>query len=81
MQENDVCSIHLPFNLDLTLSAVSRISLVSPERSRQIEMILLRMAQGGQLRGRVSENQLIELLDQVRSLSFVSSYYSKSGFF
>ncbi|KAJ3728626.1 PDCD5-related protein, partial [Lentinula raphanica] len=46
---------------------LSRISLVSPERSRQIEMILLRMAQSGQLRGRVSENQLIELLDQMES--------------
>lgn len=33
---------------------VSRIALVSPERSRQIETILLRMAQSGQLRGRVS---------------------------
>ncbi|KAL0580437.1 hypothetical protein V5O48_001590 [Marasmius crinis-equi] len=44
---------------------LSRISLVSPERSRQIEGILLRMAQSGQLRGRVSENQLIELLEQM----------------
>lgn len=35
---------------------VSRIALVSPERSRQIESILLRMAQSGQLRGRVSEH-------------------------
>ncbi|EIM90284.1 DNA-binding TFAR19-like protein [Stereum hirsutum FP-91666 SS1] len=43
---------------------LSRISLVSPERSRQIEGILLRMAQSGQLRGRVSENQLIDLLEQ-----------------
>lgn len=33
---------------------VSRISLVSPQRSQQIESILLRMAQSGQLRGRVS---------------------------
>lgn len=33
---------------------VSRIALVSPERSRQIETILLRMAQSGQIRGRVS---------------------------
>ncbi|KAF9068735.1 PDCD5-related protein [Rhodocollybia butyracea] len=46
---------------------LSRISLVSPERSRQIEMILVRMAQGGQLKGRVSENQLIELLDQMEN--------------
>ncbi|KAI0792833.1 DNA-binding TFAR19-related protein [Abortiporus biennis] len=44
---------------------LSRIALVSPDRARQIEAILLRMAQTGQLRGRVSENQLIELLEQI----------------
>lgn len=44
---------------------VSRIALVSPERSRQIESIIVRMAQSGQLRGKVSEEQLIELLEQV----------------
>ncbi|CAA7271809.1 unnamed protein product [Cyclocybe aegerita] len=46
---------------------LSRIALVSPERSKQIEMILLRMAQSGQLRGRVSEEQLIDLLDQMEA--------------
>ena len=44
---------------------VSRIALVSPDRSKQIETILLRMAQSGQLRNRVSEEQLIDLLNQV----------------
>ncbi|KAI0692994.1 hypothetical protein C8T65DRAFT_586147 [Cerioporus squamosus] len=44
---------------------LARIALVSPDRARQIEAILLRMAQSGQLRGRVSEEQLIELLDQI----------------
>ncbi|KAG9318190.1 PDCD5-related protein [Chiua virens] len=44
---------------------LSRIALVSPERSRQIEGILVRMAQSGQLRGKVSEEQLIELLEQM----------------
>ncbi|KAG7452799.1 uncharacterized protein BT62DRAFT_27018 [Guyanagaster necrorhizus] len=44
---------------------LSRIALVSPERSQQIEGILFRMVKSGQLKGRVSENQLIELLDQV----------------
>lgn len=48
-----------------TTRPVSRIGLVSPERSRQIESILVRMAQTGQLRGKVSETQLIELLEQV----------------
>lgn len=52
-------------SLNRTLDCpVSRIALVSPERSKQIETILIRMAQSGQLRGRVSEAQLIDLLDQ-----------------
>jgi DNA-binding TFAR19-related protein (PDSD5 family) len=45
---------------------VSRISLVAPDRAAQIEAILLRMAQSGQLKGRVTEQQLIDLLEQVR---------------
>lgn len=45
--------------------AVARIALVSPARSKQVETILLRMAQSGQLRGRVGEAQLIGLLEQV----------------
>ncbi|EIW60806.1 DNA-binding TFAR19-related protein [Trametes versicolor FP-101664 SS1] len=44
---------------------LARIALVSPERAQQIEAILLRMVQAGQLRGRVSEEQLIGLLDQI----------------
>ncbi|KAJ6606447.1 PDCD5-related protein [Mycena vulgaris] len=44
---------------------LSRIALVSPERSNQIQGILMRMVQSGQLRGRVSENQLIDLLEQM----------------
>ncbi|SCV73287.1 BQ2448_7213 [Microbotryum intermedium] len=46
---------------------VSRIALVRPERARAIEALLLRMAQSGQLRGRVSEDQLIGVLDQVEA--------------
>lgn len=45
---------------------VARIALVSQDRARQIEAILLRMAQTGQLRGRVTEEQLIDLLEKVR---------------
>lgn len=45
---------------------MARIALVSPQRSQQIEAILLRMAQTGQLRGKVTEGQLIDLLEQVR---------------
>ncbi|SDA02801.1 BZ3500_MvSof-1268-A1-R1_Chr11-1g03164 [Microbotryum saponariae] len=48
-------------------TTVSRIALVRPERARAIEALLLRMAQSGQLRGRVSEDQLIGVLDQVEA--------------
>ena len=53
----------------LILCPVSRIALVSPDRSKQIETILLRMAQSGQLKNRVTEEQLIDLLNQVKNLS------------
>ncbi|KAH7341005.1 PDCD5-related protein [Rhizoctonia solani] len=43
---------------------LARISLVRPALSGQVEQILLRMAQTGQLRGRVTEQQLIGLLEQ-----------------
>ncbi|KAH8102941.1 DNA-binding TFAR19-related protein [Cristinia sonorae] len=43
---------------------LSRIALVSADRARQIEAMLLRLAQSGQLRGRVTEQQLIDLLEQ-----------------
>jgi len=44
---------------------LSRIALVSPQRSGQVEAILVRMAQSGQLRGKVTEEALIGLLQQV----------------
>jgi len=43
---------------------LSRIALVAPQRSAQIEAMLLQMAQRGQLRGRVTEQMLIGLLEQ-----------------
>ncbi|CAG7846460.1 SubName: Full=Uncharacterized protein {ECO:0000313/EMBL:CCA66918.1} [Serendipita indica DSM 11827] len=43
---------------------LNRIALVNPQLSNQVELILVRMFQSGQLRGRVSEKQLIDLLDQ-----------------
>ena len=52
----------------LILCPVSRIALVSPDRSKQIETILLRMAQSGQLKNRVTEKQLIDLLNQVKEI-------------
>ncbi|KAM6500624.1 PDCD5-related protein [Amanita muscaria] len=46
---------------------LSRIALVSPERSAKIEGLILSLAQAGKIqRGqRVSENQLIDLLEQL----------------
>ncbi|ORY73247.1 PDCD5-related protein [Leucosporidium creatinivorum] len=46
---------------------LNRIALVRPERARGVEDLLARMAQGGQLRGRVSEDQLIGVLDQIEA--------------
>ncbi|BGP38472.1 hypothetical protein JCM10449v2_002406 [Rhodotorula kratochvilovae] len=47
---------------------LSRIALVKPDRARAIEQLLMRMGQSGQLRGRVSEDQLIDVLDQVEAM-------------
>ncbi|POY72688.1 hypothetical protein BMF94_4517 [Rhodotorula taiwanensis] len=47
---------------------LSRIALVKPDRARAIEQLLARMAGSGQLRGRVSEDQLIDVLDQVEAM-------------
>jgi len=45
---------------------VARINLTRPQISRQVQSILLRMAQGGQLRGKVSDDQLVGLLEQAQ---------------
>ena len=47
-----------------TALTVARINLARPQLSRQVQSILLRMAQGGQLRGKVSDEQLVGLLEQ-----------------
>merc|ERR1712063_2199 len=44
---------------------LARVRLVKPERARLVESHLLRSAQNGQLRGKVDENQLRAILDQV----------------
>ena len=38
-----------------------------PQRAADVANMLLRMAQSGQLRGKVSEDQLIGVLDQVEA--------------
>ncbi|KAK2467006.1 hypothetical protein APHAL10511_001264 [Amanita phalloides] len=44
---------------------LSRIALVSPERSKRIEDLIISLAQGGKLKVRVTESQLIDLLEQL----------------
>lgn len=44
---------------------VSRISIVKPEKGKAVEDHLLRMAQSGQLQGKIDEKQLIALLERI----------------
>lgn len=41
--------------------------LGKPEKGQMIENMLIRMAQTGQIRGKIGESQLIELLESVNS--------------
>ncbi|KAF8333954.1 PDCD5-related protein [Cantharellus anzutake] len=52
---------------------LSRIALVNPDLSSKVQTILFRMAQTGQIRGRVTEQQLIGLLDQAEGIASSSS--------
>lgn len=47
-------------------AAVARISLVKPDKARAIEDMLIQAARRGQIGEKVSEERLIELLEQVR---------------
>eukprot|EP00123_Amoebidium_parasiticum_P007465 comp18140_c1_seq1/m.18877 comp18140_c1_seq1/g.18877 ORF comp18140_c1_seq1/g.18877 comp18140_c1_seq1/m.18877 type:complete len:132 (-) comp18140_c1_seq1:272-667(-) len=44
---------------------LGRIAVIKPEKARGVEDMLIRLAQSGQLGGKVDEQQLIGLLDQV----------------
>ncbi|KAF9374596.1 hypothetical protein CPB97_012010 [Podila verticillata] len=44
---------------------LSRIAIVKADKARAVEDLLIRMAQGGQVRSKITEKQLIELLEQV----------------
>ncbi|KAN0031454.1 hypothetical protein ACTFIV_005318 [Dictyostelium citrinum] len=44
---------------------LSRIAIVKPEKSRQVEDLIIRAAQTGQLTEKVDENKLISLLEQL----------------
>jgi programmed cell death protein 5 len=49
--------------------AVSRIGLVKPEKSRAIEDMIISAARRGSLTEKVTEERLIELLEQVNEQS------------
>ncbi|SPO28459.1 related to Programmed cell death protein 5 [Ustilago trichophora] len=59
---------------------LSRIGLVKPQKARQITDLLIRMAQSGQIRGRITEDQLIGLLDQVDQANSADSGAGKITF-
>ncbi|RKO97322.1 DNA-binding TFAR19-related protein, partial [Caulochytrium protostelioides] len=46
---------------------LARIKMVKEDKGRAVEDLLIRMAQTGQLGGKVGENQLIQLLDQINA--------------
>nr|GMD86568.1 DNA-binding protein DDB_G0278111 [Ipomoea batatas] len=46
---------------------VARIALVKPEKARGVEDVILRAAQYGQISEKVSEEKLIQLLEQINT--------------
>ena len=44
---------------------LASIALVKPEKARQVEEMILMMAQRGQMTGKINEGGLISLLDQL----------------
>ena len=44
---------------------MSRIALVKPEKAKQLEMMLLRAGQTGKIVGKVTEPQLISMLEEI----------------
>jgi programmed cell death protein 5 len=52
---------------------LNRIRIVKPDKAAGIEELLIKTARGGQLRGKINEAQLIDLLEQVNQQSGASS--------
>ncbi len=50
---------------DPAAERVANIRLVKPEKARQVEMLVINAARAGRLRGKVSDDQLKDLLSQV----------------
>jgi len=64
MLESAVLRIFLDIDI-----LVSRIAMVKESKARAVEDLLLNMARSGQLREKVGEKQLIELLETISSQS------------
>ena len=58
---------------------LARIQLVRPQKAQGISDLLLRMAQSGQIRGKVSEDQLVGILDQVEAMEKSKSAGQQQG--
>jgi programmed cell death protein 5 len=52
---------------------VGRIQMVKADKARAVEDLLIRMAQSNQLRSKVTEKQLIDLLGQINQQDSTSS--------
>ncbi|CAG0918995.1 unnamed protein product [Notodromas monacha] len=52
---------------------LNTLALAKPEKGQMIENLILRMATSGQLRGKMSEQELIGLLEQVSEKSKVTT--------
>ncbi|KAJ3100763.1 hypothetical protein HDU97_001934 [Phlyctochytrium planicorne] len=53
---------------------LARISIVKADKARAVEDLLIRMAQGGQMRGKVNEKMLIDLLEQINETKTEAKY-------
>lgn len=62
---NTLTDVLFPLTFLTCMTIVSRIAMVKADKARAVEDLLIRMAQGGQVRAKITEKQLIELLEQV----------------
>jgi hypothetical protein len=49
----------------LWLVAVGTIAMVNPDKARNVEMMLLQMAQQGKIREKISEAKIVSMLEQI----------------
>jgi programmed cell death protein 5 len=58
-------------------SIVARIKIVKEQKANAVEEMIVKMAQSGQIREKVSEKQLIDLLEQLQDKSTKITILSK----